>query len=101
VRENYAVLRDAGTGDTREELVSRSVIRKPKDVLAGAMVYDAITGGALGITDQVIDITGKTKELYGKYRPALPDGATLEDIIARPGEVIEVEFSETEDDAEE
>jgi len=94
VKKSFDVQYNDITGETRTVLTNVQVTTKPRDVLAGSMIYDSLTGGRLGITAKVVKQVSATRELYEQYRPVLPDGASLEDVVAREGEVIDVSVHE-------
>lgn len=41
--------------DSKGRLVNRTVTRKPIDIVKGAMLYDAISGGTLGISPRELN----------------------------------------------
>lgn len=86
VRTVYSAKTNPQTGVSEMHLSSRTETCKPADVLKGAIMYDALTGGELGITKQTRRMVSDVDNMYGDFKPQLPDGARVTDIIARPGE---------------
>lgn len=59
VLDKYAVIhKDDGTTEQRH--VERSITRTPKDMALGAMVWDSMTGGELGLAPRLVRNPGNT-----------------------------------------
>lgn len=64
-----------------ETLVSKTVTSTPRDRAQGAMLYDALSGGHLGLAPRYVHTFQPVQEMYAKYIPKVDQS-----IIARgPG----------------
>jgi hypothetical protein len=86
IREIYGVSTDPQTGARTMDLHTVIKSTKPRDVLAGAMIFDALSGGRLGLTRHIEEAVSESRGGYERFRPSLPAGANVNDVIARPGE---------------
>ena len=66
-------------------LVKEVKVRKPRDIMAGLAVLDKLTEGAIGVSEDVVEIHGRASLDYGAFRPVLPEGADENDVIFNAG----------------
>ena len=55
--------------DREGNIIAREVSRAPADVARGAMLLDALSGGELGLTPQVVNLPTPTEQIYEQYAP--------------------------------
>ena len=65
VKKTYLVL------DGEEKLVKKEVLVKPADAARGAMLYDALHGGELGLAPRVLDKSDSRQDLYRRFAPTI------------------------------
>ena len=63
--------------------------QSPKDMAAGAILYDALQDGALGISPRVLQATRPHQEIYGRFVPKVDARIiAIESTVSYPLDVI-------------
>lgn len=78
VSESFVV--DNNTGEMK--LSRRTVTRTPKDMALGTVVYDALTGGQLGLAPRLLKSSAPQLDLYERYNGQV-NGAIVQNAHVR------------------